>query len=421
MPTFQYKAYSAQGVVTSGTIVAEHAEAAIDALYGAGLTPYETQMRSEEKAGAFGDASVVAKSAAVPVWKRELSGRSRLGLKELTRFTVELASLTNAGLPLDAALRIMARAGGASGTVQLASSLLKAVLGGLQLSEAIARYPEVFPADYRAILAAGEAGGIVSQVLNQIAGLLTARLDIQGKIISALIYPLVLVVMSLVSIMVLIFVLVPSISPIFLDAGLPLPGILGTLVALQDSWMSVASGSGVAILAIVVLWRSLARNEQFVRDVDRLKCSLPIFGNLIRAREASRFTRTLGSLVGAGVPLMSSLQTARSLVINRYLNAVYEEVIGQVPRGAHLSRAFEGSGLLPAAAVQLIAVGEEAGQLGPMLLRIASTTESDLQQRIERSVGLLTPMLTLIVGGSIGALIMQVMSAVLSINNLAFQ
>jgi general secretion pathway protein F len=118
---------------------------------------------------------------------------------------------------------------------------------------------------------------------------------------------------------------------------------------------------------------------------------------------------------------MSAMQTARALVSNRHLNALYEKAIDRVPEGAPLHRAFEATGLLPASSLRLVAVGEESGQLGPMLVQVATVLEGDLQRHIERMVGLLTPILTLVVGGSIGALIMQVMSAVLSINDLAFQ
>jgi general secretion pathway protein F len=118
---------------------------------------------------------------------------------------------------------------------------------------------------------------------------------------------------------------------------------------------------------------------------------------------------------------MSAMQTARALVTNRHLNSLYESAIKRVPEGMPLHRAFDCTGLLPPASLRLVAVGEESGQLGPMLIQVASVVETDLQRHIERMVGLLTPALTLVIGGSIGALIMHVMSAVLSINNLAFQ
>jgi general secretion pathway protein F len=419
--TFHYKAYTAQGVITAGTIVADGVEAAIDALYGSGLTPFETYGTSGESAGRSRHSPAAHDKASVPIWKRELFESNRFSLKELTAFTVELASLTNSGLPLDAAFRIIAGPGASAKTIRLANGLLKDVLAGSQLSEAMAQRPEVFPADYRAILSAGEAGGITGQVLKQIAELLARRLEIRGKISSALVYPVILILMSLVSVAVIIFVLVPSISPIFTDAGLPLPGILNSFADLQENWMRMTVVAGFIAIAGALFWNIAKHNSETMLALDRLKFSLPVVGRLIRIREAGGFSRALGTLLSARVPLMSAMQTARALVTNRHLNALYKQAIERVPEGTPLHQALGGIGLLPATSQRLVAVGEESGQLGPMLIQVATVLEGDLQRHIERMVGLLTPILTLAIGGSIGGLIMQVMSAVLSINDLAFQ
>jgi general secretion pathway protein F len=205
LATFHYKAYTERGAVTAGTIVADGLDAAIDALYGSGLTPFETSIadRATERTSAPSDPT---REAETSIWKRELVQSNRLGLKELTAFTVELASLINSGLTLDAAFRIIAGPGASPKTARLANGLLKDVLAGLQLSEAMAQRPDVFPSDYRAILAAGEASGATGQVLTQIAELLARRLEIRNKITSALVYPLILILMSLVSVVVIVFV-----------------------------------------------------------------------------------------------------------------------------------------------------------------------------------------------------------------------
>lgn len=421
MSTFHYRAYTAQGVITTGAIVADGIDAAVDALYGSGLTPFETHHVPGEKAGRSAPAQVGADKTSVPIWKREIFRSNRFSLKELTAFTVELSSLRNSGLPLDAAFRIIAGPGASPKMVRLAGALLKDVLGGLQLSEAMARRPEIFPSDYLAILGAGEAGGATGQVLKQIAELLTRRLELRGKITAALIYPLILILMSLVSVGVIVFVLLPSISPIFTDAGLPLPGILKTLSDLQENWLRTATVVSVAGIAVAAAWSRAKQNAGIMHGLDRLKYSLPVVGKLIQTREAGRFARALGTLLSARVPMMWAMQTARALVTNRYLNALYEKAIGRVPEGTPLHHAFDGTGLLPATSLRLVAVGEESGQLGPMLIQVATVLEGDLQRRIEQMVGLLTPALTLAIGSGIGTLIMQVMTAVLSINDLAFQ
>lgn len=227
--------------------------------------------------------------------------------------------------------------------------------------------------------------------------------------------------MSLMSIAVIVFVLIPNLTPVFSDAGLPLPGILAVIADLPDNWPKLLLCSALGTVVGWIAYRRVSSDEMMMRKLDRLKCRLPIIGPLVQRREASQFARSAGSLLEARVPLMTALQTARSLVSNRYLSARYSEAIGRVPEGRALNQVLEGLGLIPPAMIRLIAVGEETGQLAKMLVRVASNLESEVQSKIEQLVGLLTPLLTVGIGGLVGALILQVMSAVLSINNLAYQ
>ena len=415
MATYRYRAYTAEGVITAGTVAADGIEAAIDTLYASGLTPFETLLSEA------GDERHSPQRHGQSILRRELVQSNQFSLSELTAFTVDLASLVNSGLPLDASFRVLAAPGATPKRVRLANDLLKDVLAGAQLSEAMRARPAIFPPDYLAILAAGEAGGSTGEVLNQIGEMLAKRLEIRSKIRSSLVYPAILVVMSLASVAVIIFVLIPNLNPIFTDAGLPLPGILGILAGVSDNWLALTLGLLVAAGGCVPLWRKVRRSKALAAAFDRLKCKIPVLGRLLQMKEAGFFARALGTLLDARVPLMPAMQTARSLVINRYLNAQYADAINRVPEGASLSQAFIGTTLLPPTALQLIAVGEESGQLARMLIRVAATLEGDLQRQIEQFVNLLTPLLTLAIGGAVGALIMQVMSAVLSINDLAFQ
>ncbi|WP_407185045.1 type II secretion system F family protein [Bradyrhizobium centrosematis] len=416
MATYRYRAYTAQGVVTAGTIAAEGMDAAIDALYAAGLTPFETSL---SEAGDEVRASAPQKSRAI--WRRELVKSSQFGLSELTAFTVEMAALVNSGLPLDVSFRVLAGPGTSPKRARLATDLLQEILGGAQLSEAMRRRPAVFPQDYVAIVGAGEASGRTGEVLGQLGDMLTKRLEIRNKIRSSLVYPVILLLMSLVSVAVIVFVLIPNLSPIFADAGLPLPGILGVLASVPDYWLplTVCLLGGAALCAM--LWYKIRKSASLALKLDHIKSRAPVFGRLLQMREAGLFARSLGTLLDARVPLMTALQIARSLIANRYMNAGYADAIARVPEGASLNQAFAGTDLLPPAALQLIAVGEQSGQLARMLIRIATTLDGELQRRIEQMVSLLTPVLTLVIGGAVGALIMQVMSAVLSINNLAIQ
>ncbi|MGY3346717.1 general secretion pathway protein F [Bradyrhizobium sp. USDA 4463] len=415
MSTFQYRAYTGQGVVMSGTIVAEERDAAIEALYGSGLTPVETVLCAD---GA-------PTSAASPIERSgpslRLKRSKRVGLKELSAFTTELASLVSSGVPVDTSFRVLAGAGASPRRIALANGLLKDILAGLQLSEAMARRPEVFPPDYIAILAGGEAGGQTAQALTLLAEMLVRRLEIRNKIRGSLVYPAILLMMSLMSIGVIVFVLIPNLTPIFADAGLPLPGILSVLADLPDNWPKLLLWGVLGAAVGWIAYRRMLGDETTMTKLDHLKCRLPIIGPLVQRREAGQFARSAGSLLEARVPLMTALQTARSLVSNRHLSARYGEAISRVPEGRALNQVLEGLGLIPPSMIRLIAVGEETGQLAKMLVRVASNLESEVQGKLEQLVGLLTPLLTVGIGGLVGALILQVMSAVLSINNLAYQ
>jgi general secretion pathway protein F len=200
-----------------------------------------------------------------------------------------------------------------------------------------------------------------------------------------------------------------------------LPGILRTFAALQENWIETGLSLGLGLLAGAIAWTTVKHNSAMRLTLDRTMCATPIVGRLFQIREAARFARALGTMLCTRAPLMSALQTARTLVANRYLAGLYAAAVDRVPEGTPLHRALDGRGLIPANTLRLVAVGEETGQLGPMLLQVATVLEGELQRRVERMVGLLTPVLTLAIGAGVGALIMQVMSAVLSINDLAFQ
>jgi general secretion pathway protein F len=412
---FVYRAFNAQGAITSGTIVADGREAAVQALYGNGLTPFETREASGERR------EHPRQAAAGAMWPQFLvAERTNLNARSLSRFTVELSSLIGSGIALDEAFRVMAASDRGS-VGRMASAILKDVLAGSQLSQAMRARPKTFGGDYCAIVAAGEAAGALAPALAQIAGLLAGRLELRSKIAAALVYPVVLVLMSIVSVGVVIGVLVPSLAPVFSDAGLPLPGILAWFAWLEDNIATLSFFAVLALVLLVVLFRLLSRNPIARLRCDRILCSLPVGGQLILLREGAGFARALGTLICARASLMSALETAKALINNRQISRNCATAITLVPQGTAVSKAFAKTGLFPPAALSLIAVGEETGQLGQLLLEVAKNLEGELQRRIERLVTLLTPTLTLAIGAGVGGLILQVMTAVLSINDLAFR
>ena len=414
MAQFVYRAFNAQGAITSGTIVAEARQAAIEALYGSGLTPFEThEAASQERQ--------LRRAGSGRKWPQFLVGdRTNLNARALSRFTVELSSLIGSGIALDEAFRVMAASDRGS-VGKTASALLKDVLAGAQLSQAMRTRSKTFGDDYCAIVAAGEAAGALAPALAQIAALLARRLEVRNKISAALVYPVVLVLMSIVSVGVIIGILVPSLAPVFTDAGLPLPGILAWFAWLEDNFAKLSVLFGLSLLLFAILLRFLNQNPTVRLRRDRVLCLLPFVGQLIVLREVAGFARALGTLICARASLMSALETARALIKNRDISRRFASAIALLPEGTGMSKAFAQTGLLPPAALSLLAVGEETGRLGNLLVEVANNLEGELHRRIERLVTLLTPALTLGIGAGVGGLILQVMTAVLSINELAFR
>ena len=416
MPQFFYRAYTGQGTVTTGTISADQRKAAIEALYVSGLTPFET---FEEFASNAAPSSRLSPTpeARPPKGDNEI----RIDLRALSRFSVELSSLLNSGMSIEKAFRIMIASDPRGRVGQLAQAILNDVLAGAQLGEAIAARPRCFGSDYRAIVAAGEASGTLAQALTQICALLQRRIELRNKIVSALVYPLVILMMSVLSVGVIIGVLIPNLAPVFTDAGLPLPGILASFAKIGDHWELIATIAGMPTLALWGGLRASARSPSARQTRDQMLCAVPIIGPMIRIREAAAFLRALGTLVSSHAPLMASLETSADLVGNAYMALRYREAIARVSQGISLNRVLADADLIPQAGLSLIAIGEETGQLGRILIDVATSLEANFQRQIERLVGLMTPVLTLCVGVGVGGLILQVMTAVLSINDLAFQ
>lgn len=416
MARFIYRAYTEQGVVTAGTLVADRRAAAIEALYRDGLTPFETRDATTTESNV--DAGPATIQSAMPVHAQTAK---KVELRALSQFTVELSSLVGSGMPLDEVFRVMVASDPKGCVGRLAAALLKDVLSGAQLSEAMAAQSRTFAADYRAIVTAGEAAGAVGPALAQISALLLRRLELRNKIATALVYPLVILAMSVVSVGVIIGVLIPSLAPVFTDAGMPLPGILASFAGLENHAAAIGAAAAMIAFASWAGLRLIAQNPLALRARDRILCAVPLVGRMILLREAAAFARALGTLVGARAPVMAALQTATGQIGNAHLAARYRAATALVPQGTSISQAFAGTGLIPPSGMSLIAVGEETGQLGGLLTQVAASLEADLQRRIERFVGLLTPAFTLAIGLGVGGLILQVMTAVLSINDLAFQ
>ena len=405
--TYRYTGYTRAGAITEGRLQAISLEEAIEMLWERGLTPLETR---EDGA-----------RASERWWRLELLSPRKPSRRDVASFTREFATLAQSDIPLDDALRIVSEQSGTTRMQPVIASLLEAVLDGAHLSDAMARHPEAFQDDYVNMARVGEASGNMARVFGELADLLERRLDLAGRLTSALVYPSVLIVMALASIIVVMGVLVPNLAPMFAESGRSMPTMVALIVRMRETWPLIVTVGLVMGMGAFGIGATMLRSNHMRRAADRILLGLPLAGTLSGEQNFARFSRTLGSLLRTGVPMLPALASARSAVRNRHIGSSLEASLETVRDGQSLGRALLGRPGIPRVALRMIMVGEETGKLDEMLLRTAFVLEQQSQRRIERLMTLLTPALTIAIAGLVGGLMLTVMNAILSVNELALQ
>jgi general secretion pathway protein F len=304
---------------------------------------------------------------------------------------------------------------------QTIAAVLNRVLEGASLSEALAAQAGTFPSYYVHVVRAGEAAGTVGQTLEELAGFLEKAAEFRARIGAALLYPAMLMIAAAAALAVVTFVLIPIIAPIFTEAGVQPPFIIGFLLGLQEAlaahWLVILLAAAAGTTGLV----SATRNERWRVWRDRQLLQLPLIARLIQNGQTALMSRTLGTLVRNGVPILEALQVTGDVLSNRAMAAALRACAGEVKEGATLMAALNRPGLFPELALRLTGVGEQTGQLEVMLDRVGNIYEAALQQQLGRITSLLTPALTLTMGALVGGLLLSVMGAITSINELALQ
>lgn len=404
---FRFEAFDQAGNILEGEVEAATVQEAQDLVRARGITPY-----------AFRSSGL-----------RELLFREvRLGGQgqpaadaPLARFSRDLAVLLQAGVPLDASLRIASTTAEDRSMREIALKLLEGVLEGDSLADVMGRMGRTFRPEYMRIVQAGDISADLGRAMQDLADLLDRRVEIHRKIRAALAYPALLVVLAIISLGIVLGLLVPAVTPIFVENGMPLPGMLAGMEAVRQNASSILIVF-VSGLICVALALSLVRRHPPLRvAVDRLYLRLPLVGGIAGLREAARFTRTLATLIKAGVPPLQALQSSCPLVRNEHMRGLLERAVTDVRAGATIGGALATSAALPAVVQQMVAVGEESGRLQDMLARVATILERQEQTRAAQMLAVLTPAVTILVAGMIAAIILSVMGAILSLNDLALQ
>jgi general secretion pathway protein F len=352
--------------------------------------------------------------------QQPLFARRRVSQQQLLQFTRELATLLTAGLPLDRSLSILGGLFEGSELSKILRSLVEAVRAGKSLAVSMAEHPDVFPKIYTNMIRAGEAGGILESVLRYLTEYLESTLSLKEDVKSALIYPTILATAAGVSLVVLFLFVIPRFSTIFKDIGKSLPWITQVVIGFsqlltQYGWLVllIVAGAVVGLLSYV-------RTPEGRNEWDRLCLRAWLFGDLVRKFETARFARTLSALIKGGVPLLEALGTVQGVVGNRLLSRALSQVQVRVREGKGMARPLSESGLFPALALNMIAVGEETGKLDGMLAEVANYYDQEVKRATKRLTSLLEPALILGMGLIIGVVVVSMLLAIFSINDLPF-
>jgi general secretion pathway protein F len=358
-----------------------------------------------------------------PGWRRlldiELDGRRGLNKAALAEITREIAIMLSAGQDLDRALRFVVGNARSPRARSIFGGIREKVRGGSSLAAALATESHTFSKLYVGLVRAGEAGAALPETLDRIATLLERERSLTASVHSALLYPALLLVAAIGSIVLMLEYVLPQFMPIFEQAGTNLPASTRFLIALGTFIGSAGPWLLVLALAAGLLGRQALRQLPYRERADRLLLRLPVIGKLAREILAARFTRTLGMLLQNGVPLIAALDIARDALGNLAATTAVDTAALAAKSGAGLARPLADSGVFPARTIDMLQLGEEAAQLAPMALKAAEIHEEQARLVMQRLVALLVPVITIAMGLAVAGIVSALLTAMLSLNDLA--
>lgn len=401
MPVFVYKAADRRGQTVDGVMEAPDARAVVERLHKEAYYPIRVAPHGERTN-----------------WL-SFGGSSRVRQKDLLALTQQLATLFEAGLPLDRALSILQELADGPRVKAIVTDLLHSVRGGSSFSEALAKHhPRPFSRLYINMVRAGEKGGVLEVSLRRLAEFLEARAAFNEAVVSALAYPLVITTVGAGAIVFLMTFVIPRFATIFQDLGqtIPLPTqiLLSVSAALQTYWWVGAIVALVGVLA----WRVWTANPEGRLAWDQTLLGLPLMGPLTMKVETARFARTLGTMLRSGVPVLGAMAVVGDMMSNQAVGAAVSRLADGVKRGGTLAAGMQQHGAFPALAVHMVRVGEETGRLEEMLLKVADTFETDVRTELKRVLGLLEPAIILGMGVLVAFIVVAMLLAIFSINEL---
>lgn len=411
MPEFAWRAAQPDGQLVEGRTEAAASEAVLRQLRDRGLTPLRVQ-----------DAADAPLPAGAHPLRRRANRRAARGpvtQADVLALTTELSIMLRAGLALDNALRVLIEMSAKPSVKTLLEGILEDVKGGAPFSRALTTRKALFGDFYVNMVRSGEASGQMSQVLERLVAHLHRIRALRESVVSATIYPAILLGVALLSLVGMLGFVVPQFEKLFKDMGDALP--LPTRIVMMLGQGFQRYGLVIAIVVIVLGWLGLRwlRSPTGRAWWQNRALRLPVLGNLLYKYELTLFTRSLGTLLGNGVPLLTALHIATETVGNLNLRAPLAKMAPQVKEGVRITRAMDSTQVFEPLAINLVRVGEETGRIGPMMLELSDVLDREVETGIKRALTLLEPILILLLGVLIAAIIVSILLGILSINDLA--
>jgi len=426
MPKFSYVAMDQKGKEQKGTIEVASQNEAINRIKEMQLFPtkiVEVDKAKEKtpakKTGAAAPKSAGGKKKGVSINLKIPGLGSGVKSKTLTTFTRQLATLVDAGLPLLRGMRVLEKQERSPALKGIIGDLSLAVEGGSTFSEALAQHPKVFNRLYVNMVKAGELGGVLEVVLNRLAEFQEKAQKIKGKVIAAMFYPVAVLVVAVAIMGVLVVIVIPKFKEVFagLGEGRPLPAFTQLVLNISDMVRNNMLMTVIVVACLVVAF-ILAIKTKFGRHVwDKFKLKMPVLGPVVSKVAISRFTRTLGTLVSSGVPILQALnivrETSGNVIVANAVTAVHESV----KEGETITAPLEASGVFPPMVISMVDVGEQTGALPEMMMKIADNFDDEVDNAVAAMTSLLEPIMIVFLAVIVGSIVIAMFLPLIDLMN----
>ena len=406
MPVFSYKAKTSAGLVMEGVIDAEEQKGAVDKLRGQKLVVLEIKEKTE---------TFVDKIKALIAAQK----KGKVTSKDLVLFSRQLSTLVSAGVPIVQSLGILETQAENPAFKEVLGAVKSDIESGLSISDALKKHPDAFPDLYTSMVKAGELGGILDTILERLTAYMESSEQLKAKVKSAMMYPaIVLSICAVVTVFLMIFV-IPTFKNIFASFGAELPLPTQMLIDISDSmkkfWYLIVAFPFVAFKGFNAFYKT----PKGQKIIDRYTLQAPIFGIILKKVAVARFTRTLGTLIKSGVPIMQALETVAQTAGNVIIADAVLLTRESIREGGHLSDPLKKSGIFPNMVTSMISVGEETGALDIMLSKIADFYDQEVDTAVKGLTSLIEPIVIVVMGVIIGTIVVAMFMPMFGLGELA--